>query len=64
MPPKPLPSGIPPKSWTRKELQERWDGFWSARIQNDPSWDTEAYIYIAFGRFLKRLSAEEEDAKP
>ena len=63
MPPKPLPSGIPPNSWTREELLERWDGFWSVRVQNDLGWDTDGSFYIVFRRFLEWLSAEE-DAKP
>ncbi|KKL46947.1 hypothetical protein LCGC14_2340470 [marine sediment metagenome] len=63
MPPKPLPSGIPPKSWTWRELQERWDGFWYIRDQRDPKWDTDSRINIAFVKFLDWLSAEEEDVK-
>ena len=48
------------KKWSRPELQERWDGFWYVRDQEDPKWDTDSRINIAFAKFMDWLSAEEQ----
>ena len=48
------------KRWSRPELQERWDGFWAVREQENPGWDFGNLRHIAFAKFLDWLSAEEQ----
>jgi hypothetical protein len=48
------------KRWSRPELQERWDGFWAVREQENPGWDFGSLVKVAFAKFLDCLSAEEQ----
>ncbi len=49
------------KRWSRPELQERWDGFWAVREQENPGWDFGSLVKVAFAKFLDWLSAEEQE---
>ncbi len=46
------------KRWSRDELKDKWDSFWFVRDYNDPKWDADSRINIAFVEFLDYLEEQ------